>query len=537
MLIRGTNLGNSSATGVAAFATGTASGSAFGNPIGGGGADGSTNMSIRPDILVDTTTTGLGQSFAVRGTTAPYYIRPIAANEYNTGSIVTVGTTVVNSNHNFLVNSVQPMFSTPYQQSPFGVTFNTVVNSLTLDGTAGISAPSEFFVYNGLPTIAQLSVTSGGIFARAGSTNTINVGILGTAPNGTNGSNQMFFHAFGNIDFTGYLNEFTQSGVASDRIPWSNKTGSGTLTINSQQYNNGGWTISDGAVVLNSTAGNNILPVLPATARYGYYDVWLNGGTLDLHGNNQSVMNLRSQGTYPGAGGTVTNTAGDVTFMAWTNANSFFAGSITDTYDSEHPESTGKLSFVATSDGATKYLVSPQTYHGSTTVVGGGLDLRDNGSIMNTDKLDLNYTTLTLNNQFMGDITRIPSNIPITMRGSNLVFAPAQGKASTVFLATDLETSSISVQEGFNPDQQQRLGRPVGRIRHVHRQPRPCNHRHTGPDNLVRRKPQQCADRPGFRGPQLALRPHLHRPNQRYCSDIGRWQSAGRLGNLQRQLR
>ena len=438
MLIRGTNLGNSTAAGVGAFTIGTTSVATMTDSIGGGTADGTASMSIRPDVLIDTTTTGQGSSFAVRGTAAPYYIRGLAAGEYNTGSIVTVGATAVNSNNNFLVNSVQQMFATPSQ--PTTVTFNSTINSLTLDGNAGINAPSQFFILSGLPTLSAFTVTSGGILSRAGAgAATVNVGLLSAA------NNQVFFHTVSDLNFTGYLN--VAQGV---EVPWANKTGSGTLTINNQQFNNGGWTISGGKVVLDGTStsgfnNNNVLPVLPASAVYGYYDVWLNAGTLDLHGNNQSIQNLRTQGQYLGTGGTVTNSASnDVTFMSLSTANGYYTGSITDNYPT-----AGKLSYVKNSTAGTLTMTGPLSYHGATTFIGGTTELRDNATILNTTSLTLDYTTLTLNNQALLDLNRVPSNVPITMRGSIVNYYPAQGVASTFNLATD-GGAKFTLSEGFN---------------------------------------------------------------------------------------
>lgn len=60
MLLRGTNLGNAAGAGVANFvAVNTVPAQ-----LGGAGAVGTTTMSIRPDILVDTTSTGTGAGFA-----------------------------------------------------------------------------------------------------------------------------------------------------------------------------------------------------------------------------------------------------------------------------------------------------------------------------------------------------------------------------------------------------------------------------------------------------------------------------------------
>ena len=456
MLIRGTNLGNSSAAGVGAFATGTSSGVSIGNPIGGSGIDGTKYMSIRPDVLIDTTTTGAGSSFAVRSTTAPYYIRALTAAEYNTSSMVVAsGVAAANNNNNYLVaDNIQQMFSTPLQPAGTNVTnytttFNVTINSLTLQGNAGIVAPSIRFLLTGAPTISTLSITSGGLLAQSGSTTTLNVGILDP------GGNQLLAHAIGDVNFTGYLNSNT---------PMLTKTGSGTLTINTQQFAPGGLSINGGRIVLASTVGTNSPYATPANypfylavsnQRMTLYDWWVNSGTVDLHGNNQAIMNLRSDSAWPGSAGTITNTEGNALFSTHTNVSggSVFAGTLTDTFNPD-TGSGGRLAFYRGSDNTNwLWITSDNTYHGETTVAGGTTDLRDQGTFRNTSALNINYATLQLSNT--GDqgslydrSDRVPSNVSVTLRGGTFNFYGSQGKASSQSLG--LGGTQVALAEGFN---------------------------------------------------------------------------------------
>jgi len=70
-------------------------------------------------------------------------------------------------------------------------------------------------------------------------------------------------------------------------------------------------------------------------------------------------------------------------------------------------------------------LESPLTYSGPTLINGGAIALQDDATMLNTSAIDIDYATLTLNNNsdFQTDITnRIGDTTPINLRGGSLTF-------------------------------------------------------------------------------------------------------------------
>jgi len=115
LLVRGDNLGSAPGNGVANLFMPSVAGM-----IGGGTGNGSNTISIRNDIIADTSATGTGTGFATYSAVGG--LRPLTASELAPGLFRAVAT-----NSNVAVSGTQ--------------TFGTLtVNSLTINGSTALSA-------------------------------------------------------------------------------------------------------------------------------------------------------------------------------------------------------------------------------------------------------------------------------------------------------------------------------------------------------------------------------------------------------------
>ncbi|MEO6788089.1 MAG: autotransporter-associated beta strand repeat-containing protein, partial [Chthoniobacteraceae bacterium] len=128
-----------------------------------------------------------------------------------------------------------------------------------------------------------------------------------------------------------------------------------------------------------------------------------NGATLDLNGGSQYIGNFSDPGVLAGAGGEITNSSITTGTFA-TNASTVTVAS----------QITGNLNF-AKMGNTTLTLLSAQTYTGSTNILGGGLTLQDDATILNTSEININAAQLYLNNNAglqIANYGRISSTIP-----------------------------------------------------------------------------------------------------------------------------
>jgi autotransporter-associated beta strand protein len=260
LLVRGDNLGLAAASaGTAAISVTT-----FNAPgTQGGGANGTTFLSIRPDILADTSAAGFGSGFAVRDSSG--VIRPlnqVTELQYNLPSL---SNTIASGTLNFGVSSLQAVLG------------SGSLNSLTLLAGGTLAALA------GTPDTTRLTVNTGGILSVSGNTS-LNVPLL-TSTTGT-----LIIQTTG----ASVLN-LTGSAVNAGGLV---KAGNGTLILRSAQYYTGGFNTVLNAGTLRLDAGTNTLLVAPSATVPTLLDLRLNGGTFDLNGNNQAVGQLLSVNTF-----------------------------------------------------------------------------------------------------------------------------------------------------------------------------------------------------------------------------------------------
>ncbi|MCE9609704.1 MAG: autotransporter-associated beta strand repeat-containing protein, partial [Chthoniobacter sp.] len=421
-LIRGTNLGNAAANGVSTF-TFTAAPTFIGITTAGGT---STTQGILPWVIVDSSATGLGTSFATT-TGAAQRLRPLTAGEMSAGSAYTNAS-------NALLAGAQP-----------ALTANTTVNSLTItSGNVTMTNPA-------FPAaVPVLTITSGGLLSTTAASN-ISGGVL----------------SWGN----GQLDVFTPGATAganiltvSSRVSGQGlvKAGGGTLVLSSvspayagfsQNAVTGGLGVHNGSVYLNegTTQLNTHNAIGNGGATGGTNDGNLlnvaYGATLNLNGRTQFVGPVTSQlflqntgeNLLDVRGGTITSstTASLVAYVGnpgGGNPGPFsFGGSI-----------TGSVGFALGSEGTWgQAFTGANNYSGPTLVYGGasgvtsasGLTLKDGGTISGTSRVDINYqgSVLLDNTGLSNNTDRVNNAADIGMNGGTLTFF---GRAQTISTET-----------------------------------------------------------------------------------------------------
>ena len=213
-------------------------------------------------------------------------------------------------------------------------------------------------------------------------------------------------------------------------------TANDVVTFNSAQFYTGTTTVNGDELILNG--GNNTLVVVPTASTLAPANVALNGtaSILELNGNSQVIGTLLSSNPLPGMGGTVQNSSGTtVTLTEVNNGNSTFGGAI-----------DGNLNFNKYGN-STLILASPNTYTGTTIVGGGTLTLRDQGTLA-TSAIQVNYSTLTIDNTGLnpaaGVPTRFPATAPVTLQGGTINF---YGGGS---VDTNVTINSLTALDGEN---------------------------------------------------------------------------------------
>ncbi len=400
VLFRGTNLGSAIGAGNASITS-----TAINSFPGSNTAAGTTGKGVIPFALIDASPTGLGTSFATADA-AGSILRPLAASELET---LAGGAALTNTNTNKLITGAVTASAAA----------TTAINSLTFaTGTTSLAINPRSFLTNG----------SGGVLVLNGGTASINGGIV-SAPNTFS---PLTIHTVGTASLT--ITSLLTGGNGNP--PGLVKAADGTLTLSTPtattiagltgySANTANWqtTVNRGTLALdggtNTLAANTFLQVGA-------------GGTLDLRGNAQYVSGLFTDGTVAGSGGTVTSTTGTGTLVANSDARTF-AGTI-----------TGNVYFNKTGSGATT-LVAAQTYTGGTLLNGNTTTLQDGGAITASSGIDLNFATLTLNNNNQFDsANRVGDTIPLTLRGGALNFTGRAQAASTETIG------AVTVAQGYS---------------------------------------------------------------------------------------
>lgn len=289
------------------------------------------------------------------------------------------------------------------------LTGNQTLNALKLTSGAGSTNVGGLSGLN--PT--TLTLTSGGVLVNGtGSGSTLSVPVVAF------GGTEAIFHVLSGqtLDVTSGM-----SGTAG-----LTKSSNGSMTLNQQQFISGNTIVNAGTLSLQPGATNTLL---------FNNGLGVNGGaTVDLKNGVQFIGSLFSAngGTNTDlGGGTVTNTGAQATLV--TNSNSNFNGQINGTI---YLNKTGVNSL---------NLQGVNGYSGPTFVTGGTLSLNDDGSILNTTAIDLNFGTLTINNGGLRDKTnRVSDTAPITMRGGTLNFA-GRGQANS-----SETVGAVTLGEGHN---------------------------------------------------------------------------------------
>ena len=220
----------------------------------------------------------------------------------------------------------------------------------------------------------------------------------------------------------------------------SSSSDGGTLRFNAPQYFTGsngtnGLTLNNATVVLNG--GANTVLVQPTGSTPTLISAMLNGGTLDLGGNDQAFERIQSASPLPGAGANITSaTAANLFTVPASGVTTTYAGAI-----------GGAVSFYKQGAGTTTgslILTAASTYTGSTTVNGGTLSLRDSGALTGTSAINIDYGQLILDNTGLSDSTsRISSTVPINLNGGTFTVA-ARGAIDSENIGT------VSLLQGFN---------------------------------------------------------------------------------------
>ena len=354
--------------------------------------------------------TGLGVGNQVRLTTAPTHANLVGGVE---GRIGIAGDDFAAysaaSNANIVAFSGYSAATTLAGAAAVPTATAKVTSSYTADDlTATLSTLNALAVSDATarnisaPAYSTLTLTSGNLlFGRAlGAspvTHTLSVPRLdlGSAATPIKGYFQVMNGV--TVDLTG------QVTAGSDVI----KMGAGTLLLSSRQYWTGQTGITGGTVKLGL---NNAI--------FGagqFYFVNALGGTFDLNGFTQFTGYHISAGTTDG-GGLVTSSTGNGTLV--TNLHSA---------DAPFNGTTSGVNVNFGRVGGYTYTMTGALGHGGITAfLGGSNTLTDDGSLLNTSELILNYSTFTIDTN--GNVKRINNNrvndsAPVTMRGGSLIYS------------------------------------------------------------------------------------------------------------------
>ncbi|WP_395736830.1 autotransporter-associated beta strand repeat-containing protein [Prosthecobacter sp.] len=286
------------------------------------------------------------------------------------------------------------------------LTGNQTINALTINNTAAVGG------LGGNPP-ATLTISSGTILANGTGGAFLNVPIVAFG-------SEAIIHVQSGQSLTVNSGMSGGSGMSKD-LP-------GELRINAQQFIGGTTYINEGTLKLTTTGITN--PLLFNQGMALNY-----GGTFDLNGSNQFVAGLSSATAGGGngiAGGSVIN-SGSTQSTFTINGNTNFAGVI-----------SGNIYLNKTGTGALN-LQSAQTYTGDTYISGGTVTLNDNGAILGSNAITINYGGLSLANGNLYNVNdRVKDSATITMAGGTLSYGGRQQMNTTETLG------AVTLTEGFN---------------------------------------------------------------------------------------
>ncbi|OYW77350.1 MAG: hypothetical protein B7Z37_04705 [Verrucomicrobia bacterium 12-59-8] len=406
LLLAGDNLATAAGAGNA-----TVSVTTFNTLTGQGtGANGTTTMAIRSDIIADNSATGTGTGFLVKDSVNTNTLRPMTTAELAT----TLSSSLTTNFGNF---SAAQTYSSA-----------TSLNSLTLNTTSGINATgggqaiqgSTVQRYTSGAILDALTINTGGILATANST--LNVGSIATT-----GNAQFEIHVTGTstLNVNGFLLGTTGGLTKND---------GGTLSLNNAEYYTGTTTVNAGTLFLNSGLANTIV-VTPTATIPTVQALVVNGGTLDLNGQNQAVGTLSNNDTVGGTGGTVTSSI-TANFISSTGTSSTFGGII-----------GGSLNFYKEGTG-TLTLTSANNYSGTTNILGGAVTLQDSGTLASTT-INLGGATLNLtNNVLANNNSRISSSALINLNNGTFVLTGANYVSTNVTIGSS--GAGVTLATGAN---------------------------------------------------------------------------------------
>jgi autotransporter-associated beta strand protein len=369
----------------------------------GGGANGTTTMSVRPDILGDLSATGSGTAFVVEDSVTGD-LRPLTTAEMATT----------------LTNAATTNFSL---SSTAGIASSLSANTISLQAGGGVNlvSPAAYGLPGTNGGLSTLTLTTGGILAFSGNTG-INVGALASTNTG------YYLWAMG----SGTALSITGNLVSAQGLT---ESGGGVVSLNSAEFYTGSTSVNNSTLILNG--GNNTLEVTTSGTTPTVGAVSLNGSAalLDLNGNNQVIGALSSSNPLPNAGGTITNssTTTQVTLAEVNAAASAFGGVI-----------SGNLNCDKYGAG-TLVLSSANNYSGATIVGGGILTLQASGALNDTSAIRVNYGTLQIDNGGLSAPTlppRFAPSVPVTLQGGTFEIS---GGGS---LDTDVTINTLTMLDG-----------------------------------------------------------------------------------------
>ncbi|HEX8913914.1 MAG TPA: autotransporter-associated beta strand repeat-containing protein, partial [Humisphaera sp.] len=418
VILRGQNLGATPGAGVSTFVSATPN-------LAGTVAAGTITTALRPDILSDTPSTGgtapLG--FVTQDNATNGFRRLVDSTEYTTAVVGGAST-----NNNVQLSAPVTVTASPSPASPAA---DTQIQTLVLNaGATSIQNNAGATLTNAQ---TRFRVGSGGVLVQPG----VNTAV--STPYFDSGT-VFYFHTYGNLDLA-------QSGPLLGSGLTKSGTGNLTLGTGGTSVLTGNIAVNDGTLKLGANSPfffNTGGAVNQSTS------LWMSAGTLDLNGNSVLTGNLTSSNAnlrqdQPGVGGNIVNTgAAPLTLTAFGN-NYPFNGTL------GGGGGGGAISFQKVGNSDTTFT-NTNTYTGPTTLRGGSITLRSQGTLV-SNNFALNFGTLSLDN-FNGIVNpttglynidnRIPTNSTLTLRGAGVQLLGAPGEAS------QQQLQSVTLDAGAN---------------------------------------------------------------------------------------
>ncbi len=370
-----------------------------------------SNAAGAANLLFTTNPTFIGSASTSGATIGilPYAL----ADTSNTGSGVAFATYLA-------ANGIQALTAS----SSYYVTTITAGDNVILSTTASLATVGTTNINSLTLTGANLTVGSGNTLqvASGGILATTSQSIIGGTVS-TVGTNTVYLHTLGSGT------ALTLNSPITDSTGGLAKADSGTAVLGAQELYTGNTFVNGGTLQLNGGNQTLFVPLTtggtPGNVNSAITSQLLQvnlGGTLDLNGNNQAVAEFSSAGALPNTGGTVTNSSGAAsTFAMFLNANLTFAGSL-----------TGNLNFLRTGDD-TFTVESASSYTGTTTIEGGATSLIDQGAFAGTTGITINRSALIWNDTGVQAVAnRIPASAPITMNGGALTYNARAGTQGAI---------------------------------------------------------------------------------------------------------